>query len=312
MRKFTLATFGIVLALAAAGCSKSPGDDAMTNDIKAKLFSDPDLKTTNIDVAVKNGAVTLSGEVPSPDIELKAVKLANDEPGVKHVDDQLKVQGAGAPAAPPPSGEMPRNSSSPSAPLASPNNPPGVGSAPQQAAAPPQPVSVTIPSGTAMTIRMIDGIDSATNRTGQQFHASLNDSIRLNGEVVVPRNSDVTVRLAQAQAAGRIKGQSELELQLVSMTVNGTSYPLTSNAYEAKGKARGKETAVRSGIGAAAGAVIGALAGGGKGAAIGAAVGGGGVAGYQMFTHGQQIKIPAETLLNFQLQAPVTVQAMPQ
>jgi hypothetical protein len=61
------------------------------------------------------------------------------------------------------------------------------------------------------------------------------------------------------------------------------------------------------GGGAALGAIIGGLAGGGKGAAIGATVGAGAGTGVSAATKGQQIKLPSETVLNFQLQSPVTV-----
>ena len=73
------------------------------------------------------------------------------------------------------------------------------------------------------------------------------------------------------------------------------------------GSSRGKNTAEKVGGGAGIGAIIGALAGGGKGAAIGAAAGGGLGGGVQAATKGQQIKLASETVLNFTLQAPVTV-----
>jgi len=52
---------------------------------------------------------------------------------------------------------------------------------------------------------------------------------------------------------------------------------------------------------------IGALAGGGKEVAIGAVAGGGLGGGAQAVTDSQQIKLPSETVLNFTLQAPLTV-----
>jgi len=58
---------------------------------------------------------------------------------------------------------------------------------------------------------------------------------------------------------------------------------------------------------AALGAIIGGLAGGGKGAAIGAASGGGLGAGVNAVTRGEQVKIPAETLITFKLQSPINV-----
>ncbi len=55
------------------------------------------------------------------------------------------------------------------------------------------------------------------------------------------------------------------------------------------------------------GAIIGGLAGGGKGAGIGAAAGAGLGGGVQAASKSQQIDLPSETLLNFALQAPLSV-----
>jgi hypothetical protein len=56
-------------------------------------------------------------------------------------------------------------------------------------------------------------------------------------------------------------------------------------------------------------AVIGAIAGGGKGAAIGAGSGAGAGALTQAITKGGSIKVPAETVLAFQLDQPLHVRA---
>jgi hypothetical protein len=115
------------------------------------------------------------------------------------------------------------------------------------------------------------------------------------------------VLLTEARSAGRIKGQSELELRLTSITYHGGPVRVSTSTYEAKGGSRGKQTAIRTGIGAAAGALIGGLAGGGKGAGIGSLAGGGAGAGYQLLTHGKQIKIPSETEINFRLESPLVL-----
>src|SRR5579872_6029768 len=96
-------------------------------------------------------------------------------------------------------------------------------------------------------------------------------------------------------------------MQLDSLTSAGKTYNLQTDQYKKTGSSRGKNTAEKVGGGAAIGAIIGALAGGGKGAAIGAAAGGGVGGGVQAATKGQQIKLPSETVLNFTLQAPVSV-----
>ena len=71
------------------------------------------------------------------------------------------------------------------------------------------------------------------------------------------------------------------------------------------------KTVERTAIGGAVGAIIGAIAGGGKGAAIGATVGAGAGAGAQVFTKGQQIKVPSETRIDFRLDQPFVVTYMP-
>jgi outer membrane lipoprotein SlyB len=115
--------------------------------------------------------------------------------------------------------------------------------------------------------------------------------------------------LANAQEAGHIKGSAELQLELTRMVVGGQDYPVVSSDYTLQGKGRGANTAQKVGGGAAVGAIIGAIAGGGKGAAIGAGVGAGAGGAVQVFTRGQQVKVPSETLLEFRLQQPVTVNA---
>jgi hypothetical protein len=74
------------------------------------------------------------------------------------------------------------------------------------------------------------------------------------------------------------------------------------------GIGKNKKTAEMVGGGALLGTVIGAVAGGGKGAAIGAVLGGAGGAGAQVLTKGKQVKVPAESVLTFQLSRPIQLQ----
>jgi BON domain-containing protein len=171
----------------------------------------------------------------------------------------------------------------------------------------PQPRQVEVPATSILTVRMIDGIDSSVNNAGEIFHASLESPLVVDNDVVVPRGADIYVRLVSASSAGRMKGKSELHLELVKMEFQGRSYPLVSSTYSITGSSRGKNTAAKVGGGAALGAIIGAIAGGGKGAGIGAGVGAAGGAIYQGATKGKQVKIQAETRLDFQLDQPVTV-----
>lgn len=312
----------IVLSLGVA-CSRLRSDEAVTTDLKAKMFSDPQLKSANLSVSTQKGVVTLSGDVPDDATRLAAYKLATEIPGVTKVNDQMTVtqaQAAPAPVAEPaPPAEPPkpaRRAKSRTAAKAVPAGSPASASAPAAAPAPaapapPRPRTVQVPVGTIVTVRMIDGVDSATNHAGEIFHASLDAPIVVDNEVIVPAGADAYVKLVEAKSAGRMTGRSELSLELNRIQFQGKTYSVETAAYSQAGSSRGKRTAATVGGGAALGALIGAVAGGGKGAAIGAAVGAGAGTGVQAATKGQQIKIPSETRLDFRLEQPLEITYIP-
>ena len=167
--------------------------------------------------------------------------------------------------------------------------------------------AITVPAGTHLVVRTIDSIDSKTNKIGDRFHASLDETLLIDDRIVARKGADVYGRLIEAKQAGRIEGQSELRLELTGIQIGQQVVPIVTGEYQVAGKSRGRNTAEKVGGGAALGAVIGAIAGGGKGAAIGAGVGAGAGGAVQVLTHGQQVHVPSETLLEFTLQQPVTV-----
>jgi hypothetical protein len=174
----------------------------------------------------------------------------------------------------------------------------------------PAPTYVTIPAGTRISVRMIDGIDSTKNRAGDRFQASLQEPLTSDGNVIVAKGSDVYGRLAESKESGKFSGKSQLQLELTGIVVNGQTVPVATGEYEVTGKSRGASTAKRTVGGAAVGSIIGAIAGGGKGAAIGAGVGGAAGAGSEIITKGDQVKVPSETLLDFTLQQDLPIPYM--
>jgi hypothetical protein len=173
------------------------------------------------------------------------------------------------------------------------------------AAPAPAPTGVRVPAGTSLVVRMIDSVNSRTDHAGDTFTASLEQPLDVNGTVVAHRGARVFGKLEQVKSAGKIKGRSELRLALTGIEINGSTQAITTGSYDVRGKSRGKNTAKKVGIGAAVGGAIGAIAGGGKGAAIGAGIGAGAGTAAQVLTHGQQINVPSETVLDFTLEAPV-------
>ncbi|MGI9102429.1 MAG: BON domain-containing protein [Terriglobales bacterium] len=308
-----------ILALGlSVGCNRSPNDAQIANDVQSKIAADTNVQNKQIGVQSANGAVTLTGTVAT---DMERAEVANDAAqvsGVKTVINNLQVSSvatlAEPPAAPmagsrraarraaPPANRAPRTSGSSSAMPATSSS--GMTA---NSAAPAAPRVVTVPQGTTLAVRLIDGVDTEKNKPGDTFRASLSEPVMVGDEVVIPADADVEGQVVDLKSAGHFTGQSTLALTLTRLTVNGKTYTLQTNQYSKQGSSRGTRTAETVGGGAGVGALIGAIAGGGKGAAIGAAVGAGAGTGVQAATKGQQIKLPSEAVLNFQLQGPLDV-----
>ena len=335
----------LTLSLLTVACGSKPSDDTVLTHIKAGLYSEPALKSARVDVTAKDGVVTLSGQVPDDAARQAAERLASSTPGVKTVVDQLSVAApavtTAAAAPPPPPAPAPRparpaksvkhvadraDTPAPAlAPAVTPSTDPGPlhdnstqqadtrpsAPAPPPPPPPPPPITVTIPDGTVVSVRTIDSIDSSENSVGQRFRASLDAPIVVGDSVVVPKGLNVYLRLVDASSAGKFKGRSELTVSLDSFTYQNRTYQMSSSDVQQKGASRGKRSAEVIGGGAVLGAIIGGIAGGGKGAAIGAAAGGGAGTAVQALTHGEKVKIPSETKLDFTLRDPVTVTYFP-
>jgi osmotically-inducible protein OsmY len=91
-----LALLLIALALfqlvAVAGKQTPMTDDTITDQVRLKLTSDPDVKGGALQVDVKDGVVTLSGAVELPKQRDKAEKIAHKVKGVKSVVNRIEVK----------------------------------------------------------------------------------------------------------------------------------------------------------------------------------------------------------------------------
>ncbi len=161
--------------------------------------------------------------------------------------------------------------------------------------------------GTVLSVRLVDSIDSNRSKEGDVFRGTIESPVTDGERVVIPKYADVEGEVVQAKSAGHFTGRSDIALVLTRLEVGGKTYSIDTDEYTQEGAGRGKRTAEMVGGGAGAGALIGGLTGGGKGALIGAAIGAGTGTGVQAVTHGQQIHIPSETVLQFRLKTPVAV-----
>ncbi len=193
--------------------------------------------------------------------------------------------------------------------------PPADRQAPPMQPMPPAPEArvYELPTGAHIAVRTDETIDSARAADGQAFSAQVSSDITdASGAVVIPRGSQARLVIVSASQGGRIRGASDLLLDLRSVTVGGREYQVDTGMLAKKGQSgigANKRTAEYTGGGAALGAIIGAIAGGGKGAAIGAASGAGAGALTQILTKGSAIRVPAESVLTFRLEKPLRMVA---
>jgi hypothetical protein len=168
------------------------------------------------------------------------------------------------------------------------------------------PAPVTVPGGTVLSVLLTQAIDVDAAKAGTTFKALLDDPVMLGGQVVIPRNAAVVLQAAKVEQAGNFKGADKITLKANSVAFGGRKYEIVTSYVEHKGSGEGKKTGRKVLGGAGLGAAVGAIAGGGTGAAIGAVAGTatGAVVASQGTEH---LTIPAETRLQFTLNAAVIV-----
>ena len=111
------------------------------------------------------------------------------------------------------------------------------------------------------------------------------------------------VKTFRAHLAAALNWRSRLQ----SLDLGGQDYPLDSTPFSVKGPNKAGRTVGNAFGGAVLGAIIGGAVGGGGGAAIGAGAGAVGGTAASAATPGPQVWIPAEALMDFHLNTPLTV-----
>ena len=188
----------------------------------------------------------------------------------------------------------------------SPQNPPPP-NGPEDQYAPP-PALLTIPSGTVLIMRLNEPLSSDRNQVGNQFSGILEQPIVVNGWVVARRGQVVMGQVKSVQKAGRVKGVSQLGVELTDMTlVNGEQAPILTELWKAAGGTSHGADAATIGGGTALGAIIGSAADWGRGAAIGAGAGAAAGIGAVLLTRGRPTILEPESQLSFRLVDPVKV-----
>ena len=104
-------------------------------------------------------------------------------------------------------------------------------SAPAGSAQPSAPVTITVPAGKVLTVRLASEVGSKISQPGQTFGGTLAKPVEVDGEVVIPAGARVEGEVVDAKPLGRFKGGALLELKLDFVRVNGETMPVETSRF---------------------------------------------------------------------------------
>lgn len=180
------------------------------------------------------------------------------------------------------------------------------GAASEKAEAPPPKLrEVIVPAGTMIKAVLEATLDTRATQTGEEFRLRVSSPIVMDGATVIPADSTIIGRVAEAKQSGRVKGRAKMTLAFHTLQTPAGSFSIVAQPISRVAPSTKKRDAAIIGGGAGLGAVIGAIAGGGKGAAIGAAAGGGAGTGVVLATRGKPVRFQSGARLTVKLVEPV-------
>lgn len=165
------------------------------------------------------------------------------------------------------------------------------------AAASPDQSRFTVPAGTRLVIRMSDTVDSKKHGAGHKFRGQLEGALVIDGQTVAPKGTVLYGVVVSAQNSRRAVGSAELSIEFQDIMIDDQLFPIATEALGAVSDNEAQKTVGRT----ARAAAIGGLVDGSSGAKTGAKVG----LGASIVTGGESMYVPAGTLLETALRAPI-------
>jgi type IV secretory pathway VirB10-like protein len=161
-----------------------------------------------------------------------------------------------------------------------------------------------VPAGTDIDVRLENAVSSESAQVEDRFAATTVADLYNGNRLLIPSGSTVRGVVTSVNKAGRVDRKGKLTLAFDRVTVNGRSYPMRGTVEQALESGGYRDDAGKIGAGAGVGAIIGGILGGMKGALAGVLIGGGGVVAA---TEGQDVTLPAGTVLRIRLESAVTM-----
>lgn len=171
-------------------------------------------------------------------------------------------------------------------------------------------VSISIPRGQDIWVRLSQPLGSAVSRSEDAFEAVLQRDLRIGKMKIAAEGSAVWGRIADIETPGRVQGRASIDLVLERLTLlDGSVVEVETDSVRRDKSSFGKDM-LRTLVATAAGAAVGASIDGKSGAARGAAVGTGAGIAIDMTERGEDVLIPAGAQMKFKIRKPVAVEML--
>jgi hypothetical protein len=155
---------------------------------------------------------------------------------------------------------------------------------------------ITLPSGTTISVRIADEVNSSHNHAGDLITGMVDPSVFIADHVIIPRGTEAHMRVSQDRKGGKLHGKAAVKLELVGLVINKEKLDVDSDNY---GKKQGALSAKVKGAGTAGAA-------GASGAATSATPEGGAAGPIIAVFRAAKVHLPAGTRIPFTLTTPFT------
>jgi hypothetical protein len=162
---------------------------------------------------------------------------------------------------------------------------------------------IDVPDGTEIQLRLEESLSSKTARREDRVAATVAQPVYRgrDGRAAIPAGTEVRGVVEDVQRAQRPSKGGRLEVSFDSLVLGNQPVGMDARVVEVK---EGGLDERKAGLGALIGGVLGAVIDGKKGALIGAIVGG---TGAVVASSGDEVELPAGTLLTVRLDRPLRV-----
>src|ERR1700733_3042905 len=184
--------------------------------------------------------------------------------------------------------------------------------------------SASVPSGTALMVKLQTTLATFSNKVGDPFQGRLDQPVVLNGQTLLPAGTIVEGRITKVSEPRRIAGKATLGILPEAVILpTGERYFLDATLIDTnigsgtdvntegqfKGSGHDRRDQLEVGGGAAGGMLIGGLVGGPPGVLVGGVVGAGSTTAYWLTKHHSAV-LPAGTQLTLELNRPLSLGAV--